>query len=214
LAGHFAEQGDFVVGCSRSGEGKESDQVRHVKADVTDESQVRSLFRFVQKLHGRLDITVNNAGVASMNPVMLTPGKSVDRIVDVNLCGTVLVSRESVKLMRRKRRGRIINFTSIAVPLRLEGEAIYAASKAAVEQFTRVLARETAPLGITCNAVGPGPIRTDLLRSVPEDKMQALLARLPISRYTTFEEVANVIEFFASGKSDAVTGQILYLGGA
>ena len=214
LTAHFAKRGDFVVGCSRGGESEESERVRHFQADVTDESQVRALLRFVQKTHGRLDISVNNAGVASMNPVLLTPGRSVDRIVNVNFRGTVLVSRESAKLMRKRRWGRIINLTSIAVPLHLEGEAIYAASKAAIEEFTRILARELAPFGITCNAVGPGPIKTDLLKGVPDAKMQELLRRLPISRYTTFEEVANVIEFFASRSSDAVTGQILYLGGA
>ena len=214
MAAHFANRGDFVVGCSRGGESEGSERIRHFQADVTDESQVRSLLRFVRKTHGRLDISVNNAGVASMNPVLLTPDRSVDRIVNVNFRGTVLVSRESAKLMRKKRWGRIINFTSIAVPLHLEGEAIYAASKAAIEEFTRILARELAPFGITCNAVGPGPIKTDLLKGVPDAKMQELLRRLPISRYTTFEEVANVIEFFASRSSDAVTGQILYLGGA
>ena len=109
--------------------------------------------------------------------------------------------------------GRIVNFATVAAPLRLEGEAVYAASKAAVANLTEVLARELAPFGITVNAVGPTPIKTDLIKGVPEEKMTALINRQAIPRYGTLEDVVNIVDFFIRPESDFVTGQIVYMGG-
>jgi 3-oxoacyl-[acyl-carrier protein] reductase len=115
--------------------------------------------------------------------------------------------------MQKHRYGRIINFSTVAVPMHLEGEAIYAASKSAIVTFTKVLARELSDFGITCNVVGPAPIETDLIRGVPSEKMNSLINRLAIKRLGRFEDVANVIDFFIRPESDGVTGQVIYLGG-
>jgi 3-oxoacyl-[acyl-carrier protein] reductase len=115
--------------------------------------------------------------------------------------------------MRRRRYGRIVNISSIAVPMRLEGESIYAASKSAVVTFSRILARELADSGITCNVVGPTPIETDLIRGVPREKIDSIVERLAIKRLGRFEDVANVIDFFVKPESDYITGQVIYLGG-
>jgi len=106
-----------------------------------------------------------------------------------------------------------VNLTTVAVPMRLEGEAIYAASKAAVEMLTRVLARELAPMGITCNAVGPTPIETDLIRGIPRAKIDRLVASQAIPRLGQPADVANVIDFYLRPESDFITGQVIYLGG-
>ncbi len=115
--------------------------------------------------------------------------------------------------MRQSGGGRIVNFSTVAVPLALEGEAAYVASKSAVEALTRTLAREFAPFGIRVNAVGPTPVDTDLIRAVPKDKIEALLRRQPLPRLGTYEDVANVVDFFLAPASDFVTGQVIYLGG-
>jgi len=127
--------------------------------------------------------------------------------------GTFLFCREAAKLMGRNKYGRIVNFATVATPLKLEGEAVYAASKAAVVSLTEVLAREVADLGITVNAVGPTPVPTDLVGAVPEAKMQALINRQSITRYGEMRDVLNVVDFFLRDESDFVTGQTLYLGG-
>jgi 3-oxoacyl-[acyl-carrier protein] reductase len=98
--------------------------------------------------------------------------------------------------------------------MRLEGEAIYAASKSAIETFTRIVAREAAPFGITCNAVGPSPIRTQLTENVGTDKIEKLLARQAIPQWAESSDVANVVDFFLRPESAMITGQVIYLGGA
>ena len=91
---------------------------------------------------------------------------------------------------------------------------MYAASKSAVLSFSQVFAREVAPFGITCNVVAPTPVETDLIKSVPQDKIDRLVAALAVKRLGTFDDVSNAVEFFASPRSDYITGQVLYLGGA
>ncbi len=109
--------------------------------------------------------------------------------------------------------GRIVNFTTVAVPLHLAGEAAYAATKAAVEELTRVLARELGEFGVTVNAIGPTPIDTDLIRNIPKDKIDRLLEQQAIHRMGTFADVTNVIDFFLRPESAFITGQTIYLGG-
>ncbi len=214
---HVAERlvgrGFRVIGCSRQEPDWRLDGYEHVIADVSEERDVIRLVQGIRSRYGGLSVLINNAGIASMNPVLLTPGATIDRIVRTNFIGTVLTSREGAKVMMSARFGRIVNLTSVAVPMALEGEAIYAASKSAVETFTRILARELGPSGITVNAVGPPPIETDLTRGVPREKLDALVARLATRRQATLDEVARVIDFLIAPENGGLTGQIIYLGG-
>lgn len=214
LARHFLAKGCKVVGCSRGAAPDLGPAYTHHQVDVTDETAVAAMLRAVARQHGRLDILVNNAGIAAMNLVLTTPVKTAERLMATNFIGSFLVAKAAAKLMMRRKYGRIINLSTVAVPLRVEGEAVYAASKSAVVTFTQILARELAPFGITCNVVGPGPIRTDLIAGVPEAKLRELLDRLPAKRFCTAADVANAVDFFAKPESEAITGQVLYLGGA
>lgn len=213
LSQHYAGRGWQVIGCSRSPSDWTHPAYDHFLADVGDEKSVTAMFSEIRRKYGRLDASINNAGIATMNHVMLTPGSTAERIFRTNTLGTFLVCREAAKLMVPKKSGRIVNFSTVAHPLNLEGEATYAASKAAVESLTRIMAREFAPWNITVNAIGPTPIDTDLIRGVPPEKMARLIDRLPNKRLGMIEEVAHVTDFFLAPASDCITGQILYLGG-
>jgi 3-oxoacyl-[acyl-carrier protein] reductase len=213
LAEHYAASGYKVIGCSRSPFEEELTNYRHCCLDIADEAAVKALFSDIGKREGQLDIVINNAGIASMNHSLLTPLAVVNKIISTNFIGTFLVCREAARLMQRRRYGRIVNFVTVAVPLKLEGEAIYAASKAAVISLTEILAREFADLGITVNAIGPTPVKTDLIRGVPTEKLDALLRRQAIKRYGEPRDVINVIDFLVQPASDFVTGQVLFLGG-
>jgi 3-oxoacyl-[acyl-carrier protein] reductase len=213
VATHYLETGWIVVGASRGGTSIASDHYYHFSLDVSDEVAVKRMFTETRRRFGRVDALVNNAGIATLNHALLTPVESVRRITETNLTGTFLCCREAAKIMQRRRSGRIVNVASVAVPLALEGESVYAASKAAVITLSRVLARELGLHGITVNVVGPGPVRTDMTSSLPEEKMQQLLARLPLRRYTECRDITNVIDFFLLPASESVTGQVIYIGG-
>ncbi|MEO1245991.1 MAG: SDR family oxidoreductase [Pseudomonadota bacterium] len=214
LAQHYVAAGHRVIGCSRSENDYEDERYEHHCLDVADERAVKDLFRHIRKTHGGVTHLLNNAGIASMNHSLLTPASTVSKLLSTNVLGCFVFCREAAKLMRGKKYGRIVNFSTVAVPYKLEGEAVYVASKAAVEGLTNVLSREFGEFGVTVNTVAPVPIETDLIRAVPEDKIRALIDRQSVKRLGSFEDVANVTDFFLQPESEMVNGQHIYLGGA
>ena len=216
LAQHYLEKGHIVIGCSRAPldwKFQTPENYYHYQLDVADERAVRNVAGDLRRRYGRIDHLINNAGIAAMNHSLLMPGKTAQNILQTNVLGVFLFCREAAKLMQKQRYGRIVNFSTVAVPLKLDGEALYAASKAAVVTLTQILAREYASYGITVNAVGPTPVKTDLIRVVPKEKIDRLLQRQAIHRYGTFEDITNVIDFYLQETSHFITGQTLYLGG-
>ena len=213
LAEYYLDKGMTVVGCSRVETDLRHDRYEHFSLEVSDEKAVNHLVSDVRRKYKRIDYLINNAGIASKNHAFLTPLSVVEKIFRTNVFGSFLFCREVGKIMARKKFGRIVNFTTGAVPLDLEGESIYASSKAAVESLTRVLAREFAGSGITCNAVGPALIKTDMIKDLSTEKIQELLDRQPIAEFGDVEDVANVIDFFLSDRSGKITGQKVYVCG-
>ena len=213
LAEYYLKKGNKVIGTSRSQESIKNNNYEHIIADVSNEKEILKIFRQIKQNYSQLDVLINNVGIASMNHSMLTPNETVSKIINLNVNSTFLCIREGVKLLRKSQSGRIINFTSVAVPLNLEGESIYAASKAAINSLTKTLSKEIADFGITINSIGPNPIETDLIKNISKKKINKLINSQSIKRYGTFEDISNVTDFFISPNSNFITGQIIYLGG-
>lgn len=213
LVEHYLALGHIVIGCSRQSSDVSHDRYTHHTLDVSDEDAIQRMVGDISEKHGRLDVLINNAGIASMNYVLLTSAAKARQIIDTNFIGTFLMCREAARIMKKNNFGRIVNLASIATPLKLEGEAVYAASKAAVISFTQVVAKEFASFGITVNAIGPTPIETDLIKSVPKEKLHHLLGLQAIKRFGTHRDIANLVDFLIRPESDFITGQVIFLGG-
>jgi 3-oxoacyl-[acyl-carrier protein] reductase len=213
LAEYYLNLGCIVIGCSRGSGTIVNSDYRHYELDVSNEKDVVKMVRATKKEFSRIDILLNNAGIASMNHFLTTSYNTVQNIFNTNFLGTFIFSREVSKVMMKQKYGRIVNYTTVASALRLEGEAVYAASKGAIENFTQTISKEVAPYNITVNAIGPTPVETDLIKTVPKDKIADLLDKQAIKRFGTFEDIKNVIDFFIDDKSEFITGQIIYLGG-
>ena len=176
--------------------------------DVTDESAVRTAVASIAAA-GRLDLLVNNAGAASLNALLLTPGAVAEQLMRVNYLGTFHCLQAVGKAMVRQRGGRIINLTTVAVPLSLEGEAAYVASKAAVEALTQVAAKELAAAGVIVTAAGLGPVDTKLTRAVPKPALAKINAAIGRPEGTTMEQA---VDFLLAHLRSAETGKVEYLG--
>ncbi len=213
LAQHFLNLGDHVIGCARSEATVDHGNYIHHRANLADPEDVNEMMASIRRQTRSLDVLINNAGIASMGPAALQPPRISKKMMELNFYSTVHVTHDAIRLLRSSSCGRIINMTSVAVPFRLEGEAVYSATKAAVEQWTRVLAKEVGPMGITINAIGPTPVDTDLVRGVSKEKLDAIVQRQAIKRWGTMEDIIHAADFFLHPKSDMITGQILYLGG-
>lgn len=213
LTEHYLKIGFNVIGCSRNNSDINHPCYFHIQCDVSDEKSVKSAIIKAFQRFKSIDILLNNAGIASLNHSLLTPGAIVKKVFETNFNGTFYFTREVSKRMIKNGGGKIVNFSSIAVPLNLEGEMIYASSKAAIEKLTKIMSKELSEFNIQINAIGPNPIETDLIKVIPKSKLDELITKQTIKKLGTFEDVLNVIDFFTNEKSGMITGQIIYLGG-
>lgn len=213
LTKHYLDQGHFVIGCSRSESNFKHKNYAHFICDVCDEKAVKNVIKKAKSIKGTIDVLINNAGIASLNHSLLTPGSTVEKVFKTNYFGSFFFARETSKVMIKQKKGRIVNFSTVAVPLDLGGEMVYASSKAAIEKMTRIMAKELGQNGITINCIGPTPVLTDLIKTVPKNKIIELLDQQAIQRLGEFKDIQNVVDFFISDESNFITGQTIYLGG-
>jgi 3-oxoacyl-[acyl-carrier protein] reductase len=214
LAEYYSIKGFHVIGCSRESADYSLPNYKHYSCDITKENQVKKMLRDIKKTRGHIDILINNAGVnLTLQSTLLVSYRNALKTVEINLLGTFLMCREVTKLMMKNSFGRIINFSSMAVKHELKGEAIYTASKAAIISFTRVLAKELYPIGITCNVISPSAIETDLMNGIGKNALKDVLSRNAVKTMGKMEDVSNAVDWLIKPESDAITGQVIYLGG-
>lgn len=213
LAGQFLARGYRVAGCARGPSTIADPGYHHTLLDVGDESAVRTWVRALRSKYGRINVLVCNAGTAkAASLVTMTDGTLLEEIVRSNVFGTFFVCREVARAMMVARAGRIVTVSSMAVGLHEEGTAAYAASKSAIVEMTKILAKELAPLGITANVVAPSMFASDAFEALGHAVQERARSKLTIPRTVTIEEIANVIAFFAAPESAPITGQVIHMG--
>ncbi len=205
------ERGYRVIGLSRTSKGDAPFEVR--SADVSDAKSLSTALGDLKRDKSVFAL-VNAAGIASMNLVITTPPETVAKIINTNLIGTILMCQLVAPAMIRRGNGRIINFSTLGVPLAIKGEAIYIASKAGVEGFSRAFAREMSPHGVTVNTIAPGPIDTALIEKVPRDKIDAVVSRQIIEKQAVPGDVLNIVSLLLSPESSMISGETIHVGGA
>ncbi len=184
-----------------------------VQANVGDMEQVNRMRDLIIDRFGRIDILVNNAGIVrDKSFVKMTP-QIWKEVLSVNLDGTFYCTKAFIEGMLERKYGRIVNISSVIGRMGNRGQANYAASKAGMIAITQTLAKEFAGKGVTINAVAPGFIETDMLKSVPEEAMEKILAQIPLGRLGKPSEVAGAVAYLASEEGDYITGQVIDLNG-
>lgn len=215
LAEHYLNEGHIVIGCSRSNTDIAHENYTHFNADISNEKDILPIFTYIKKTYGKLDNLINNAGIASISIGVLTSTQLYENVMKVNAVGTFIFIREAAKIMIKHNYGRIVNFTSAAIPILTAGLIPYLSSKSSVEIMTKLYADELASYNITVNAVGPGPTDTDMLHTYTSNAKykEFLNSDYMIKENSTIENIASVIDFFISKKSNHITAQIIYLCG-
>lgn len=184
-----------------------------VRLDVSNSGEVIKAFEDIMKEFGRLDILVNNAGITKDSLLLRMKEEDWDAVINVNLKGVFLCSKEAVKIMSKQRYGKIVNIASVVAFIGNPGQANYSASKAGIVGLTKTLAKEYASRGITSNAVAPGFITTAMTDSLPENIKEEMKKAIPMSRFGTIDDVANAVAFLASPGSAYITGQVVHVNG-
>jgi 3-oxoacyl-[acyl-carrier protein] reductase len=183
------------------------------RADVSQAEQAEELVAATVHEFGKVDILVNNAGITRDGLIMRMSESDWDAVIDINLKGTFHCTKAAVRRMVRQRSGRIVNITSVMGITGNGGQANYAASKAGMIGLTKSTAKEVGSRGITCNAVAPGWVRTQMTESLPEELSRRALEQIPLGRLGEPEDVAGLVVFLASDAASYITGQVIVVDG-
>jgi len=184
-----------------------------VKLDVSKSDEVIKTFEDISKNFGKINILVNNAGVTKDGLIMRMKEEDWDMVININLKGVFLCSKEAIKIMVKQKYGRIVNIASVVAFMGNPGQANYSASKAGIVGLTKTTAKEYASRGITANAVAPGFITTAMTDALPENVKEEMKKAIPLGRFGTIEDVASAVVFLASPDSGYITGQVIHVNG-
>ncbi len=215
FAEHCLAKGYAVAGCSRGVSTIDHPRYTHSVVDLRIEAEVHTWARGVKRMLKRVDVLICNAGLArSAMLLTVTPGDVFDDFLGTNFAGVFYTMREFSKLMLRQRSGRIITISSTMTALHQQGTSCYSATKAGITEMTKVLARELAPQGITCNVIAPAMMETDASAELAKSSSwkSDMLALQTIPRVIEMDEVCHVADFFVSKNAAAITGQVVYIG--
>jgi 3-oxoacyl-[acyl-carrier protein] reductase len=213
IALHMLAGGATVIGFARGESSIDHPSYHHFEVDVGNVESVLRGFADLKKVTDSIQIVVNNAAVLTSQYAMIMPPAAAQAMLNVNLMGPFMVSREAAKMMRKRKWGRIINIGSMAASLEPIGDSMYAACKAGLSTLANVMAKEFSSMNVTCNTLGINAIESDMLAQLPRDKIDAIIAGLPVPRMSKADDILNIIDFYASERSSSITAQTIFLGG-
>ena len=217
IAQQYSEEGaTVIIADTNEQSGKETaDSIGgyFVKTDISEEKCVTALFEYVKTKFSRLDILVNNAGILQDSTLKKLKPDQFDEVIDVNLRGTYLCGKAAADIMIEQKGGVILNAASVVAHNGNFGQTNYVASKTGVIGMTKVWARELGKDGIRVNAIAPGFIKTDMTSKMPEKIIQMMGEKVPLKRWGTPKDVANVYTFLASDEASYITGTVLNVDG-
>lgn len=220
IAKRLAKEGYFVIGTATSNAGVEGiDEYLHEFGgigrilDVRQQENIDKLFEEIESVYGNVQLLVNNAGITHDGLLMRMKDEDWLDVLETNLSSVYRMSKRAIRGMMKARKGRIINITSVVAQMGNAGQANYAASKAAVEGFTRTLAREVGSRQVTVNCVAPGLIETDMTDKLDERLLNSMLDAVPVGRLGQPEDVAAAVVFLASDEASYITGAVLAVNG-
>jgi 3-oxoacyl-[acyl-carrier protein] reductase len=182
-------------------------------ANVSSAAEVNTMIDKIVDTYGRIDILINNAGITRDQLLLRMTDEDWDRVLDINLKSVFLCTRSAIKYMLKQRYGKIISISSVVGLIGNAGQANYAAAKAGILGFTRSIAREVAPRGITVNAIAPGFIDTEMTQRLTDEQKKELMTRIPLGYLGLPEDIANAVVFLASEAARYITGQVLSVDG-
>ena len=207
---HLVSKGFNLITISRT---PFSESQNHYICNVNDYEKLKVIYKDLLNKKIKPNALINAAGTASMNLALTTPKEIIEKVITTNLTGTIFVNQIFAPLLIRSPNSSIINFSTIAVPLNLEGESVYVASKAGVEAFSRTLAKELAAFKIRVNCIAPGPIKTNLLKGISQKQIDNIVKRQIIKRLMNQDDILPFIDILLDPKMVNLTGQVLHVGG-
>jgi 3-oxoacyl-[acyl-carrier protein] reductase len=220
LVRHFLDKGDVVASFSRSRtdfvaemETAHKERFRFAAINATDQENLHQFIRELHEQHGRIDILINNAGVAYDGPIATFADELFEKLIDINLTSTLLLTKWCVRFMLLRATGNIINISSIIGERGYAGLAAYSASKAGMLGMTRSLARELGGKNINVNAIAPGYLDTEMSSTLSDAQKQQIIRRTPLGRLGTSRDVVAVVEFLTSDAAKFITGQTITVDG-
>ena len=215
LASHFLKRGDIVLGSSRGKPTIKHPNYFHEEIELQNEDKVKAWLRKIRKTHSAIDVLICNLGLARAAMLFsVTPTPVYNDFIETNVNSVFFIMREVSKMMLKNKAGRIITISSTMAAVHQEGTAIYSATKAAITEMAKVVAKELAPQGITCNIIAPAMMDTEASAELSKAKhwREKMLALQTFPRFIEIEEVCHAVDFFVSDSAKSISGQVLYLG--